>query len=389
MQNSVTQPQLRRFMYAKAAHNRMPLSGTFELTPRCNLNCRMCYIHLSESELCARGRERTAEEWISLGRECAQRGMLFLLLTGGEPFLREDFREIYTELKKLGLLITINTNATLIDEQTVQWLSADAPSKVNVTLYGANNDTYRRLCGCADGYERATRGVELMRQAGILVNINASFTKLNQADMAPIADFGLSRDLKVNPATYMFPPVRRDSCVAEGIRFSPDEAGIARARGEILTADSSLLNVRLQALHAGHLSLDPEMAECERTADEKMGCMAGKASFWVNWDGSMSPCGMMTTPLAWPFDTGFEDAWQSLIQVTEEICLPPECSSCAKRSACMICAALSMAEGAGDSRRKPEYLCRMTEAYLAEMEAEYGRRFGENQQSVYSSADSR
>ena len=45
------QPQLRRFMYAKAACNRMPLSGTFELTPRCNMNCRMCYIRLSEEQM--------------------------------------------------------------------------------------------------------------------------------------------------------------------------------------------------------------------------------------------------------------------------------------------------------------------------------------------------
>lgn len=73
--------------------------------------------------------------------------MLFLLLTGGEPFLRKDFRQIYTELKKLGLLISINTNATLIDEETVEWLKKDPPMKVNVTLYGGGNETYK---SCVD-----------------------------------------------------------------------------------------------------------------------------------------------------------------------------------------------------------------------------------------------
>jgi len=123
------QPQLRKFLYQKAAHNKTPLSGTFELTPRCNMNCRMCYIRMSEEEMRARGREFTAEEWIEMGKICAKEGMLFLLLTGGEPFLRKDFRQIYTELKKLGLLISINSNATMIDEETVEWLEKRSPDE--------------------------------------------------------------------------------------------------------------------------------------------------------------------------------------------------------------------------------------------------------------------
>ena len=377
MGNALMQPQLRRFMYAKAARNRMPLSGTFELTPRCNMNCRMCYIRLSEEQMHARGRERSAEEWIALGRACAEQGMLFLLLTGGEPFLRKDFRQIYTELKKLGLLITINTNATLIDEETVAWLREDAPAKINVTLYGDSNETYRRLCGHPAGYDAAIRAVDLLLDAGILVNINVSLTQQNLHSLPAIAEFGKSRGVQVNSTAYMFPPVRRQGNIDWEVRLSPEEAGHARAWAELLTVDDTLLARRLQALHAGcPAELSDE--DCARTADEKMGCTAGKASFWVTWDGSMTPCGMMTEPSVQPFDTGFESAWQSLCSQTEQIYLPPECSGCKMRRNCMICGALSMAEGTGDSRQKPEYLCHMTAAYLQRMEEEYGRRFGEN-----------
>lgn len=372
------QPQLRRFMYAKAACNRMPLSGTFELTPRCNMNCRMCYIRLSEEQMCARGRERSAEEWIALGRECAQQGMLFLLLTGGEPFLRKDFRQIYTELKKLGLLITINTNATLIDEETVAWLREDAPAKVNVTLYGGCNETYRRLCGYPTGFDAATRAVDLLLRAGILVNINVSLTQHNLQDLPAIAQFGKSRGIQVNPAAYMFPPVRRQGEVDDAVRLSAEEAGDARAVAEILTAEDAVLERRLRALHAG-CPTESVDEDCTRTTDEKMGCTAGKASFWVTWDGNMTPCGLMPQPSVLPFDTGFEPAWQELCSQTERIYLPPECGGCKMRAHCMICGALSMAEGAGDSRQKPEYLCRMTQTYLQRMEEEFGRRFGENQ----------
>lgn len=368
------QPQVRKYFYQKAARNRTPISGTFELTPRCNMNCRMCYIRMTEAEQRARGREITAGEWIAMGKTCAEQGMLFLLLTGGEPFLRRDFREIYTGLKELGLLISINTNATLIDEETVCWLAQDPPTKVNVTLYGGGNETYRRLCGHPTGFDAAARAVDLMKEAGIFVNINTSFTKYNIEDMEALAAFGKSRGIRVNAATYMFPPVRsaREGKVDQAVRFTPEEAGIARARSEILTMEPEELERRLCSLHAGLGEMSEEDADCERTPDEPMGCMAGRASFWITWDGRMTPCGMISHPAARPFEQGFVPAWQYITEETAKIFMPPECRDCGKRFACTVCGALCIAES-GCSHKRPDYLCRQTEVFLAEMEKEYQR----------------
>ena len=366
------QPQLRKYIYQKAARNRTPVSGTFELTPRCNMNCRMCYIRMSEEEMRARGREYTADEWIRMGRICVQRGMLFLLLTGGEPFLRKDFRKIYTELKKLGLLISINTNGTLIDRETVEWLREDPPVRMNVTLYGSSNETYKRLCGHPAGYDAAVRAIDMLRAAGIFVNINASFTSYNLKDMEEIIAFGKSRNIQVNAATYMFPPVRsaREGVPDEMVRFTPEEAGCARARAELCSMEKQEKKIKLRAFHEGRGESTVQDEECERTPDEKMGCMAGRSSFWITWDGRMTPCGMMNEPVARPFEDGFDAAWK---HETDKILLPPECRDCEKRSYCMICGALAIAEGQGCSYKKPEYLCRQTEVFLEEMEKEYRR----------------
>lgn len=51
---------------ARAAQRHIPLGGTFELTARCNLNCKMCYVRLDHSKMKENGRERTAKEWIAL-----------------------------------------------------------------------------------------------------------------------------------------------------------------------------------------------------------------------------------------------------------------------------------------------------------------------------------
>ena len=84
------------YLFAKAGSQGIPLSGTFELTARCNLDCRMCYIHKRANDAEARAGERTAARWLELAKECQEAGTLLLLLTGGEPFLRPDFRKIYS-----------------------------------------------------------------------------------------------------------------------------------------------------------------------------------------------------------------------------------------------------------------------------------------------------
>lgn len=370
---TIIQPQVRKYLYQKAARNHIPVSGTFELTPRCNMNCRMCYIRMSEEEMRARGREYTADEWIQMGKICAQHGMLFLLLTGGEPFLRKDFRHIYTELKKMGLLISINTNGTMIDRETVEWLKQNPPTRVNITLYGGGNETYKKLCGHPTGYDAATRAIDMLHEAGIYVNINASFTRYNEQDMELIYEFGKSRGIRVNAATYMFPPVRsaREGVPNEMVRFTPEEAGRARAKADICGMESNQLAIRLKALHEGRTDFMCQDEECERCPDEKMGCMAGRSSFWITWDGRMTPCGMMNEPVARTFEDGFDQAWEKITKETDEIFLPPECRNCKKRFACMICGALAIAEGHGCSYKKPEYLCRQTEVFLEEMEKEY------------------
>ena len=64
-----------------------------------------------------KGKLRTAGEWIEIAKQMKEAGVLFLLLTGGEPLLYAEFREVYLALKEMGMIITLNTNGTMIDEK--------------------------------------------------------------------------------------------------------------------------------------------------------------------------------------------------------------------------------------------------------------------------------
>ena len=83
-------------LHRRAAAQRQPVNGTFELTERCNLDCRMCYVRHSAGDAARRTKELSASAWLELARQAIDNGMVFLLLTGGEVFLRPDFFEIYT-----------------------------------------------------------------------------------------------------------------------------------------------------------------------------------------------------------------------------------------------------------------------------------------------------
>ena len=61
-------------VWEKAYADAIPISGTFELTPRCNFNCRMCYVHLPEAKIGEHGTELTAEEWIRIAQEAKKPG---------------------------------------------------------------------------------------------------------------------------------------------------------------------------------------------------------------------------------------------------------------------------------------------------------------------------
>ena len=92
---------MEKRLIQKAYIKQAPINGSLELLPLCNMNCDMCYVRLSKAEMEQKGRLRTKEEWISLAHQMKDAGTLFLLLTGGEPLLFPEFKELYKQLQNM------------------------------------------------------------------------------------------------------------------------------------------------------------------------------------------------------------------------------------------------------------------------------------------------
>ena len=75
-------------MQQKAYENAIPIHATFEITPRCGFNCRMCYVHLPVDRISkvGDGRELTGDEWLS-----RLNGRFFHLYNWGGPSVPSRF----------------------------------------------------------------------------------------------------------------------------------------------------------------------------------------------------------------------------------------------------------------------------------------------------------
>lgn len=353
---------LTDYLYNNAARRLIPLSGTFELSPVCNFSCRMCYVRKTKREVEQSPRKiLTLDDWRRIAREAREEGLLYLLLTGGEPFLWPDFWTLYEELIDMGFLITINSNGSLIDAAVIERLRKKPPHQINITLYGASDETYRRLCGVDGVFSKVDEAIQALLATGIPVRINCSLTPDNAGDLDRIIDYAGERKTILAVATYMFPPIRRDeSKFGVNERFTPEEAAYYQLRNIHRREGSKLYRDFLQRILDGSIDppgLDPS---CVDPVDGKVRCRAGKASFWITWDGRMLPCGMMGKPDVDLIGKSFRDAWKAVTEKTAALKLSGTCDQCPNRNICHPCAAMAYTE-TGTPGGIPTYLCRITQ----------------------------
>ena len=347
---------IERAMMNRASKTKKPINGSIELLPLCNMNCDMCYVRLSREEMERQGRLRTADEWIQVGRQMQKAGVLFLLLTGGEPLLYPEFKELYLEFRKMGFIMTINTNGTLINEEWAEFFASNKPRRINITLYGSTEKEYEELCHYPGGLKKAINGIRLLREHGVDVKVGGSATKANRNCIDRLIEIGNELDVPVRVDTYMLPATReRNKPYNEQSRLSPEDAAKVRVRalrlemGENMFAD--FVKQKLFIID----NMIPDEA-----VPAPMNCYAGKCSFTINWQGEMRPCVILTKPATDVFKYGFENAWNRNMEEISKILLNAKCSACRMRPLCRTCAASALYE-TGNYGGVPDYMCRYTE----------------------------
>ena len=343
--------QVRQYLGFKAREKNLPVSGSFELTPLCNLDCKMCYVHLQQEQL--RGAELlTAAQWRAIMQQAYGAGMLYANLTGGECLTYPGFRELYLFLRERGVEVSILSNGLLMDAEMAEFLKQNPPAAIQITFYGASEEAYERVTG-RRAFGRVLENLRRLKEAELPLHI------------------------AVTPNAYMTDGIALVQLLHdEGLPFAVN-AGLMQPRAEtgrgLANADVGayvdMLRLAQQLRGAAlepECDLDalPEGGGAQNAPERGVRCGAGRSGFSVDWRGGMKPCNTFPCAGVDVLALGFDEAWRRTNATARNYPRPAECAGCYYESVCKHCVS-EHAAGAAAGHASPA-ICAWGKRMVAE-----------------------
>ena len=305
----------------------VPYSGSFELTPLCNLDCKMCYVHLQDASV--RQRMLSGEQWLTIIRQAIDAGMMEACLTGGEAMTHSAFWDIYMYLLNHGIVTRVKTNGVLLNEEAVKRFQAYRPVQIDISLYGCDSESYVAVTG-VDAYEQVVRNIRLAIEAGLHIQINITPSSYMSPWTERVMALAKSFDVNVMVSDTLIEPYKN--------------TGRNKADFDISLEEELKIQEKWKELFSsGYSTGDHEffMKRLNRPmlSDKGLFCDAGRTGFAVNWDGAMLPC--LSFPrdvvVAHPLRDGFRQAWSEVNEAMKNYEVPKACHSCELNDKCHYC----------------------------------------------------
>jgi radical SAM protein with 4Fe4S-binding SPASM domain len=346
-------------LHEKVVGQRIPITGSLELTFRCNLRCVHCYLGQDRNGIPGQT-ELTYTEICDILDQIVDEGCLWLLLTGGEPLLRSDCLDIYTYAKRKGLLVSLFTNGTLITPRIADCLAEWHPFVVEITLYGRTQETYERITGVAGSHARCMRGIDLLLDRGVQLRLKTMLMTLNKHELYDIKEYAESLGVG-----FGFDPLVNAGLDGSGVpltyRLPPEEI------------------VQFELADADRLERWPELfknsPDVQTDSRQLYMCEAGRSGFHIDPYGKLSLCLVDRVPSYDLRRGSFREGWSEFLpqvrnrQASEDY----ECGQCRLLPVCPQCPGWARLEH-GDLEKRVEFLCQVThlraEAFWFGMRAE-------------------
>lgn len=318
--------------------NKMLYTAVFQLTPFCNLKCKMCYARLDPKEVSDAGkRVMTFDEWKYYVDCVVEMGVYLVTFTGGECTLHPDFVKIYSYAYDKGLNISVMTNCTNITDELISLFTSKPPLSISMTFYGSSPETYEKLCGNRNAYYKTYENFEKLLDAGITVTAKYTFTKYNIADYEAVDEYCTEKGLDMMLSNELLILDNCDSKTIEEVNVDFDEK-----EKQILKVFFKKKGVSVE--DAIKNSKENFFKSCEMRAsnpkkNDYIGCSSGKNTLHITWEGFMTPCVSFLEFKEDPRKIGFEKCWKKMNEWMDNLPIIEECLECVFTGKCLSCVA--------------------------------------------------
>lgn len=257
------------------------------ITNRCNLHCRMCNQWKTSQEESTQ--ELSTKEWFSFIDSARRMHAAVIVITGGEPLLREDLFDIIKYIRDNKIACHLCTNGTLLNESNVRKLKDSGVNSVSVSLDSDCAQIHNKLRG-TDCFDAVVEGIKLLRASApaLRIGINYVVTRINFRNLDRMIYF--AQLLKVDQIKF------------DRVHTNLTHRGIAIANSaELIFTNDDLVSFKHEVGKLINAACKTKLLTNSRTFFEGMpvlsqaqapglDCYAGYISCAVDAFGRVSPC---------------------------------------------------------------------------------------------------
>ena len=278
--------------------------------------------------------------------EIKNAGALFLNLTGGEVFAHPQFERIYNYAVKKGFVITVLSNASLLDQRIRDILKNNPPRKIEITIYGITPAIFRNVTNSNRLPEEILSNILQLKKDGHNILLKMMVLKENRSDFQLVKDFAAKNDIPFQYDISVLPTLSGDQNVMAH-QLSVDEA-------ISLELEDGTDRINNWKRRIENYSFD---------RNKKFSCGCGHFSYTISADLFLKRCNFITdeqnnTSLN---KHSFTEIWSKWNENNIPLFKYEECRACEYQPLCDVCPSISFMLGSeSDGRVKRQ--CELAKA---------------------------
>lgn len=324
----------------------------WEVTRRCNLSCVHCRASADneppENEL-------STEECTSFLDEVSSWAQPVIILTGGEPLLRDDIFEIARHGTDLGLRMVMAPNGTLMDKDNVRRMVESGIKRISISLDGDTAETHDRFRQVEGAFEGALNGIRLAKEAGLEFQINTTITQHNVHLIENILNLAIELGAAAHHIFLLVPTGRgkyiSDAAISADeyervLNWFYDQRKKAPLHLKATCAPHYYRILRQRAREDGE-EVTPQNHGLDAVT---RGCLGGSAFCFISHQGEVQPCGYLNLVCGNIRKTPLKTIWneaEHFLRLRDFKQYKGKCGVCEYRKSCGGCRARAF-EATGD-----------------------------------------